>query len=126
LQESEFPLWLGIEVVCRFKQSAKQFEGKARSEKPEEVGKFQASNGKSEVMVRGCHVLLVGGYREKGISGKIRPYPVTGFASAQFSSHKYYSSNAINFTEITVTMTQVTRVFTRLVGGGISPCGDVI
>jgi hypothetical protein len=46
LQESGFALLgLGIEAVRRFKQSAKQFEGKARSEKP------QDDSERPEVMV---------------------------------------------------------------------------
>ncbi len=45
---------------------------------------------------------------------------------SQISSHRNYIINIIIFIEITVTTTQVTRVLTRLIRGGINPCGDVI
>ena len=53
---------LEIEAVGRFKQSAKQFEGKAKSEKP-------------EVMVAGCHFL---------------PLPSHKLRIHKFSSHICY------------------------------------
>ena len=109
LQESEFRLSRpGIEAVRRFKQSAEQFEGGSQ--------KWQAGSEKPEVMVPGRHFLLVGGCRETGI---FRQAPL-------LPSHRYYSIKTINFIEITITTTPLTRVLACLIRGGISLCGDVV
>jgi hypothetical protein len=39
-----------------------------------------AGSEKPEVVVAGCHILLVGGCRETGISGMIRPNSATRLA----------------------------------------------
>ena len=77
-------------------------------------------------MVAGCHFWLVGGCRETGIFRHDPPLLSHKLRIDKFSSHKYYSIKIINFTEITVTTTRLTRVLARLIGGGISPCGDVV
>jgi hypothetical protein len=59
-------------------------------------------------------------------SGKIRPYSATSVASTILAATGITVFTIINFTEITVTATQLTRVLARLIGGGISPCGDVV
>lgn len=40
--------------------------------------------------------------------------------SHTFSSHRFY----YNFTDITIATPPLTRIFNRLIGGGINSCGD--
>ena len=56
-----------------------------------------------------------GGYREAEFYGKIS-------RSHKRRSHRFY----YNFTEITITTPPLTRILDRLIGGGISPRGDVV
>jgi hypothetical protein len=67
-------------------------------------------------MVAGCHFLLLSedvGKRE--FSGRVRA--ATSVAATDFITYK--------FTEITTSTPPLTRILDRLIGGGISPCGDV-
>jgi hypothetical protein len=60
---------------------------------------------------RGPHIALVGGYRETGIFRQVRA--ATSVAATRLAV-------TINFTRITVTTTQLTRILDRLIRGGIS------
>jgi hypothetical protein len=77
-------------------------------------------------MAAACHFRLVGGCREQEFSGKIRPYPATSVASTILAATGITVFTTINFTKITVTVTHLTRVLACLIGGGISPCSDVV
>ncbi len=52
---------------------------------------------------------------KRDFSGKVRT--ATSITATHLAA-------TINFTEITVTTTQLTRILDRLIGGGISLCGD--
>jgi hypothetical protein len=55
--------------------------------------------------------------RKQEFSGRVRA--ATGITATRLQA-------TINFTRITVTVTQLTRILDRLIRGGISLCGDVV
>jgi hypothetical protein len=67
-----------------------------------EAGTIKPGSDKPEVIVAACHFLLV------------------GVASTILAATGITVFTTINFTEITVTATQLTRVLARLIRGGIS------
>jgi hypothetical protein len=67
-----------------------------------------------------CSERVFGGCREAEFYGKISRSHKR--RSHTFSSHRFY----YNFTEITITTPPLTRILDRLIGRGISLCGDCI
>jgi hypothetical protein len=77
-------------TVAYIKNQSADFDRYSRAQnslkgKPE-VKSATSESWKWKAGVIGCHFLLIGGCRETGISGKIRLYPATIFASTRFAA----------------------------------------